>query len=156
MGCERLGAPRARRFGPRALAHPRPGLGRGYGRRGAAVVGARCAGARGQPGIEPGSRLDAEVGYGFSVLGGRAVATPNAGWSRSGESETVRLGQRMRFGASQWSLESAFAQDARELRAGYSYRLGNALDLSLEATRREPANDDAPEHGVMLRAGVRW
>ena len=28
--------------------------------------------------------FDAESGYGFSVLGGRAVAVPRAGWSRSG------------------------------------------------------------------------
>ena len=38
-------------------------------------------------------RLDAEVGYGFSVLDGRGVATPYAGWSRSSERETLRLGR---------------------------------------------------------------
>lgn len=48
------------------------------------------------------------------------------------------------------------------------YRLGWRLDsavpgnpgfeISLDATRSEAANDDgaAPEHGVMLRAGIRW
>ena len=34
-------------------------------------------------GFEAERRLDAEVGYGFSVLGGRAVVTPHAGWSRA-------------------------------------------------------------------------
>ena len=58
--------------------------------------------------------------------------------------------------SSEWSLESEFSEDARVLRAGYGYRLRNALDLNLEATRRDPANEDSPEHGLMLRAGMRW
>ena len=115
--------------------------------------------ARGLPGddgSEPGSRLDAEVGYGFAVLGGRGVATPHAGLRRSGESEALRLGQRLKLDASLWSVESEFAEDHRTLRAGYGYRPGDALELSLEATRREPADDGAPEHGVMLRIRARW
>ena len=105
---------------------------------------------------DPGSRLEAELGYGLSVLGGRAVATPWAGMTRSGGSETLRLGQRLSKGASEWSLESAFGDEGRIFSAGYAYRLGDALSLSLEASRREAANDDAPEHGVMLRVGARW
>ena len=115
--------------------------------------------ARGLPGddgSEPGSRLDAEVGYGFAVLGGRGVATPHAGLRRSGESEALRLGQRLKLDASLWSVESEFAEDHRTLRAGYGYRPGDALELSLEATRREPSDDGAPEHGVMLRIRARW
>ena len=42
------------------------------------------------------------------------------------------------------------------LRAGYGYRLGNVLDLNLEATRRDPVNDEAPEQGLMLRGEMRW
>ena len=34
------------------------------------------------------SRLDAEIGYGFSVFDGRGVAIPHAGWSQLGEVET--------------------------------------------------------------------
>ncbi len=31
------------------------------------------------------------------------------------------------------------------------------FEVSLDATRREPANDDGPpEHGVMLRSPIRW
>ena len=116
---------------------------------------ARGLGAR-DGAFEAESRLEAEVGYGFAVLGGRGVATPHAAWSRAGESEALRLGQRLKLGASLWSVESEFAQDHRTLRAGYGYRPGDALGLSLEATRREPAGDGAPEHGVMLRIGVRW
>ena len=106
--------------------------------------------------FEPGRRLDAEAGYGFSVLDGRAVATPYAGVTRAETSAAYRLGQRLKVGASEWSVESAFADEGRTWSAGYGYRVGDALDLTLEAHRREPANDDAPEHGVLLRAALRW
>ena len=46
------------------------------------------------------------------------------------------------------------AEENRTLRAGYGYRPGNALELGLEATRREAANDDAPGHEVILRARI--
>ena len=51
---------------------------------------------------ETGSRLEAEVGYGLAVLGGRAVATPWAGMTRSKTDETLRLAQRLAMGASEW------------------------------------------------------
>ena len=106
----------------------------------------------------PGGRLDAEVGYGFTVLGGRAVATPHAAWSRSKGSETLRLGQRLKLGGSQWHLESEVAEDARTLRAGYGLRLGASGDLGLEASRRDAADGDAEGDGyeLMLRARLRW
>ena len=107
-------------------------------------------------GSEAESRFDAELGYGFSVLGGRAVAIPHAGWSRAGEDETFRLGQSLRMGASEWTLESAFGAAERSYRAGYGWRLGDALGLGVEATRREAANDDAPEHAIGFRAALRW
>ena len=102
------------------------------------------------------TRFDAELGYGFSVLGDRGVATPHAGWSQSQDGGTLRLGQRLRLRSSEWSAEGEFGAEARTFRAGYGYRLGNALDLNLEATRREAANDDKAEHGLILRAGMRW
>ena len=105
----------------------------------------------------PGSGLDAELGYGFSVLDGRGVATPYAGWSRAGERERLRLGQRLRLRqATEWRLEGELGEDARTFRAGYGYRLGSGLTFTTEASRREPANDDAPEHALMLRASMRW
>ena len=117
--------------------------------------GTRGLGAR-DDAFEPRSRLEAEAGYGFSVFGGRGVATPRAAWSRAERSETLRLGQRLELGVSEWRLESEFAEETRTYRAGYGYCPGNALDLSLEATRREAANDDAPEHEITLRARLRW
>ena len=106
--------------------------------------------------VEPESRLEAELGYGFSVLDGRGVATPHAGWTRDGESEALRLGQRLTLGASQWGLEGEFGEAHRTLRAGYGYRLGDFLDFGVEAGRREAANDGDTEHGMMLRARIRW
>ena len=90
------------------------------------------------------------------MFDGRGVATPHAGWSRSGESETLRLGQRLKLGASEWRLESEFGEENRTLRAGYGYRLRDFLDLGVEASRREAANDDAAGHGIELRVRMRW
>ena len=44
----------------------------------------------------------------------------------------------------------------RTLRAGYGYRLGSGLTFTTEASRRESANDNAPEHALVLRALMRW
>ena len=103
-----------------------------------------------------GSRLDAEIAYGFPVLGGSAVAIPHAGWSQAEERGTLRLGQRLQLGPSEWRVEGEFADEARTLRAGYGYRLEQWLDLNVEASRREAANDDGADHEIMLRAGKRW
>ena len=119
------------------------------------VEDARGLGTR-DDAFEAESRLEAEVGYGISVFGGRGVATPHAGWSRAGESEALRLGQRLKLGTSEWRLESEFGEENRTFRAGYGYRAGGFLDLSVEASRREAANDDAPAHEVMLRVRMRW
>ena len=107
--------------------------------------------------FDPEASLDAEIGYGFSVFGGLGVAVPHAGWSKSGESAALRLGQLLRLGhAAEWRFEGAFAGDARAYLAGYGYRPGGALRLSVEATRHEHAHGGAPEHGMALRATMRW
>ncbi len=75
-------------------------------------------------------RLDAEIGYGRSAVGGRGVLTPYSGLSLSGDGNRIwRLGQRL--------------------------EIGPAFHLGLEAERRESA-DDAPDHSFMLRATARW
>ena len=89
-------------------------------------------------------RLEVRFGYGFAAFGDRFTATPELG-----------------FGLSEWS---------RDYRLGW--RLGLvpgagavALDLSLEAMRRETANDNGlgfgthvakPEHAVGLRLEARF
>ena len=49
---------------------------------------------------------------------------------------------------------------AREYRIGWRLTPAapnvSGFELSLDAVRREAANDDAPEHGVMLRKRIRW
>ena len=69
----------------------------------------------------------------------------------------ARLGQRQRLGqGTEWRLEGEFGEDERTWRAGYGYRLGSGLTFTTEASRSEPANDNAPEHALVLRASMRW
>ena len=80
------------------------------------------------------SRLDTELGYGLAVFGGGFTGTPNVGFGLSdGGGRDYRLG---------WRLTPAASGDT-------------GFEVSLDATRRETANDDA-EHGVMLRGLMRW
>ena len=79
----------------------------------------------------PQMRLDSELGYGFSTLGGRGLLTPYGGFSLAGEG-------------------------SRRYRIGIRFEIAPAFDLSFEGARREPANDDAAEHGVMLRMQASW
>ena len=76
-------------------------------------------------------RLEGELGYGFGAFGGRGVMTPWAG------------------------LGLAEAGD-RTWRAGARWSLAPHLAISLDGARREPANDDAPEHGAQFRLILRW
>lgn len=72
----------------------------------------------------------ADVGYGLSGPLGLGTVTPFAGLELAGE-------------------------DARTWRAGARWQPVPNVSLDLEGTRSETANDDAPEHGVMLRGTVR-
>ena len=93
--------------------------------------------ARDAAGLAPGGefeaerRLEAELGYGLGAFGGHGVVTPYAG------------------------LGLAEAGD-RTWRAGARWSLAPHLAMSLDATRREPANDDAPEHAAQFRLTLRW
>ena len=81
--------------------------------------------------FEPGSRLEAELGYGFGAPAALGVLTPYAGLGLTdGGGRTSRLGAR-------WQAAPAFT-------------------LGLEGTRREAAGDAAPEHALMLRGAARW
>ena len=78
----------------------------------------------------PQGRLEAQFGYGFGVFGGTGVLTPYSGLSLAGE------------GAGRYTL-------------GTRLEIAPSLNLSLEGTRREAANDDA-DHGVMLQGQLRF
>ena len=85
--------------------------------------------------FEAASRLEAELGYGIALFGGRFTGTPNLGFGLSEGSRDYRLG---------WRLTSALPGDP-------------GFEVTLDATRREAANDDTePEHGVALRGTIRF
>ena len=82
-------------------------------------------------------RLEVRLGYGFSAFGDRFTARPELGLGLSNGARDYRLGWRL-------------------VRRGVPGDTG-ALELAVEATRRESANDDTPpEHGVGLRLTARW
>ena len=86
-------------------------------------------------------RLEIGLGYGFSAVGDRFTSTPEIGFALTDTGRDYRLGWRL----------------TREERAGGS------LELSLEATRRERADDAANdngsrgvEHGIGFRLTARF
>ena len=85
--------------------------------------------------FRPARGLTTEAGYGMSLLGDRFTATPNIGFGMSDDgARDWRIG---------WRLTSAVPGDP-------------GFEVSLDATRREPTNDNDAEHGVMLRSLIRW
>ena len=101
----------------------------------------RLWGARDAGGLAPGGEfaaargLQGELGYGLSVSGDRFTGTPNVGFGLSDSARAWRIG---------WRLTSAIE--------------GNpGFEVNLDATRQEAANgNEPPEHGLMLRAAIRW
>ena len=80
-------------------------------------------------------RLELRLGYGFSAIGDRFTSTPEFGLGLSNGRREYSLGWRLNM-----------------VRSGAS-----SLELRLEATRRESANDNAePEHGIGFRLTTRW
>ena len=100
----------------------------GAGRLWALPDAASLAPAAAQP--APGARLAAEFSYGLDAPGGAGAVTPYAG---------VTLA----------------ADGARTWRLGTRLRLQPALDLSLQATRRDLAAA-AAQHTLALAASLRW
>ncbi len=86
--------------------------------------------------FEAARSLQGEMGYGVPLFGERFTGTPNAGFGLSGGgARDWRIG---------WRLTSAVPNDP-------------GFEVSLDATRREPADGNAPpEHGVMLKSLIRW
>ncbi len=85
------------------------------------------------------SRLELRAGYGFAMFDGGFTATPETGFglseSASGSARDYSLGWRL-------------------TRAGSG---AGSLEFSIEARRRESANDDVPpEHGIGFRLTARW
>ncbi len=80
-------------------------------------------------------RFETKLGYGFGAFGDRFTVTPEAGFGLSNAGRDYRLG---------WRLNPSGG--------------GSSLELRLEATRREAANDNGaePEHTVGVRLNARW
>ena len=102
----------------------------------------RLWGAHDARGLAPGAEFEAarglqgELGYGMALFGDRFTGTPNLGFGMAdGGARDWRLG---------WRLDSAVPNDP-----GFA--------VSLDATRREPANGNGPVlHGIMFRSMIRW
>ena len=135
-------------WGASATARLDPGeRGRGLSFSLAPTIGAtssaseRLWGARDARALAPGAAFDAarglqaEAGYGMPLFGDRFTGTPNLGFGLAdGGARDYRIG---------WRLTSAVEGDP-------------GFEVNLDAIRREAANDNAAEHGVMLRGAVRW
>ena len=126
-------------------------------------------------GRDPSRRLEARLGYGLLLAGGRLVGTPEAeiGLSNGTREYSLgwRLGEARRTGL---TLEADLSGTRRqrvtgergaehEVGLGIGWRLkgardrGVGFDLRIEGTRRDTANDDRnPEHRVGLSMGARW
>ena len=77
------------------------------------------------------ARLNAEIGYGLGAAPGMGVVTPYTGLGLAGD------------GARSW-------------RMGARWQLSAHGSASLEGTRFQAANDDGPEHSLMVRAHLNW
>ena len=83
------------------------------------------------PAGQPTARLSAEIGYGIGAAHGLGMVTPYTGLGLTGD------------GARSW-------------RMGARWQLAPAASVSVEGSLYEAANDDEPEHGLMLRGALRW
>ena len=120
------------------------------------ALGPEGAGASITPSFEIGVRLDggdAETGLGADMGGGLAIADPANGLSLDLKARGLVAHEASGF--REWGASASFAWDPRP-----DTDRGLSLSLTLDAMRRESANDNSTgtpvEHGVMLRAGVRW
>ena len=88
-------------------------------------------------GFRASGRLEGEIGYGLPAFGGGFTGTPNVGLGLSDNgAREYRIG---------WRLTPAAPGDS-------------GFEATLDATRREPANDDgvAPEHALRLELKARF
>ena len=87
-------------------------------------------GLAGESAFEATRRFEAEAGYGLGGPDGLGTVTPYTGLALSDTGE-------------------------RSWRLGARWQVAPSISLNLEGTRGEPANDDGPAHGLMLRGALR-
>ena len=114
-------------------------------------------------------RLEATLGYGLALFGGRYTGTPELGLGLSDASRGYRLGWRLAEARRAGLVFGLDVEGARRERAageaehrlglGLGWRLEGAgterLELRLEAARLDGANDDAG-HRLGVRMSARW
>ena len=81
--------------------------------------------------FEPGSRLEAELGYGVGAPHGPGLVTPYAGLTLSGDAH-------------------------RAVRTGVRWNASPSAAVSLEASREAQGSGEAPTNALALRAQARW
>ena len=81
--------------------------------------------------FEPGSRLEAELGYGVGAPHGPGLVTPYAGLTLSGDAH-------------------------RAVRTGVRWNASPSATVSLEASREAQGSGEAPANALTLRAQARW
>ena len=101
----------------------------------------RLWGAQDARSLAPGGDFEAargvqgELGYGMALFGDRFTGTPKLGFGMAdGGARDYRIG---------WRLTSAIEGDP-------------GFEVNLDATRREPANDNEADHALMLRGAIPW
>ena len=98
-----------------------------------ALWGRETMGGMAHGGLAQGNRLDGEVGYGLPV-GSRFVGTPTFGVGTSADGRDYRLGYRL----------------------GALGGEGTAVELGVDAQRRERPLQGGTDHGALARATVHW
>ena len=98
-----------------------------------ALWGRETMAGMGQGGLASGNRLDGEVGYGLPV-GSRFVGTPTLGVGTSADGRDYRLGYRL----------------------GALGGAATAVELGVDAQRRERPLQGGTDHGALARATLRW
>ena len=126
-------------------------------------------------GRDPTRRLEARLGYGLPLAGGRLVGTPEAGFGLSNHTREYSLDWRLREARRTGLVFEADLSGTRRQRLagergaehgaaiGIGWRLegagdrGVGFDLRIEGRRRDIADDDRhAEHRVGLTMRVRW
>ena len=138
------------------------------------VEGARVPGAANDDGDELRRRtLEAKLGYGVAVFGGRYTGTPELGLGLSQARREVTLGWRLLEARSAGLVFGLDVEGARSesvhgdeeprhrLGLGLGWRLAGApredLELRLETSRLDGASDDRePEYRIGFELKARW
>ena len=151
-------SPSRRAGGRSSRTRPRASRNGGRAPRCASTPAPRAAGSRSASLLAWGRRRAGWTGCGRSrmraVLRRRASLWRRGAWRRksaTGSAPSATAASRSPMRAFRWA-RAAHAPGA----GACAGRLGRSLDLGLEASRVEAANDNDPDHGIAFRLTARW